>query len=230
MIKKIFGVAAALILSACAKDATERSLEYHKLRRMAGITDDRMQIVGTDVCEVTPLRPNFDDLNQFYNLAHASFCNEPGCGVEELERMLDEAGISYKLSYVNKSQDSEFSDFYVHIMLMDEADIERVADIIDDPDNGFFYYRHIARDRFEAASDRAYFAQWRKDREKGVAECKANARSRAESVAKAEAERIGAKLGYIVDISMNEENMRDPAKYIIGRRIVTVITYTIGKI
>jgi hypothetical protein len=209
---------------------TERSLEYHKLKKEAGIKDDRMEITAVNRCDAVPKQPDYTDLNQYYNLAHEAPCNSNGeCTLKALEDTLAKAGIEYKLNFRDKGDPGE-PDIYARITLTSEDDIYKVADLIDEESNGFYYYRHISAERYYAENDDAYFAARKKETSDKMAECYRAAKEAVKKKAKETADKMGAKLGDIVDFGMREDNARDSQRYVIGRRLTTSITYTIDGI
>jgi hypothetical protein len=222
-------ILAAGALAACST-ATERSLEYHKLKREAGIKDDRMEITVVNRCDAVPKQPDYTDLNQYYNLAHESFCNSSGeCTISALGDMLTKAGIEHKISFKDKGGPGE-PDVYVRITLVSDDDIYKVADLIDDESNGFYYYRHISAERYYSDSDDAYFAARKQERDEKMDACYKNAKELVKQGAKEVADKMGVKLGDVVDFGMVEDNARDAQRYVIGRRLTTSITYTIDGI
>jgi hypothetical protein len=227
--KSCIAILAAFATAACTT-ITERSLTYHKLKREAGIKNSGMEITATDRCEAIPKQPDYADLNQYYNLAHESFCQSDGeCTVNTLDNMLTKAGIEHKISFKDKGEPGD-PDIYVRITLVSDEDIYKVADLIDDESNGFHYYRHISAERYYAQNDDAYFADRHKEREEKIAVCYREAKERVKKNAAEIAARMGVKLGDVVDFSMVEDNARDVQRYVIGRRLITSITYTIDGI
>jgi hypothetical protein len=220
---------AAGILAACTT-ATERSLEYHKLKKEAGIKNDHMEIVAVNRCDAIPKQPDYTDLNQYYNLAHESFCQSGGeCTIKALDDLLAKAGIERTINFKDKGEPGE-PDIYVRITLTKDDDVYKIADIIDDESNGFHYYRHISAERYYAENDDAYFAARKKERDEKMAACYKDAKEQIKKKARETAEKMGVKLGDLVDFSMVEDNARDAQRYIIGRRLTTSITYTIDGI